>query len=581
MGEREERNLYNCKAKELFGQTKPSDKTVFMISYSTNNVSLISLFYPKDLMQNSFASVIPPFLVLVTACVTRKLNPSLIAGLISAAVIATDASLIGSINLLAKRFYEKLADIDTFYSYGFLIAIGTMITLIAYTGGVHALAKTIAPRLKRKSSAERYSFFLSMLLFIDDYLSNLTVGTVMRPLTDHVGIPRSKLAFLVHSLSGPLVILVPVSSWVAMITSNLHYAGVGQENTTAIKIYANPFFIYLSAIPFIFYSLILIASVWFIIHYNISYGPMQEHEQIAEQTGNLLGGKESPVATIPIDHQTHGSLFDLIFPLSTLIIGVVFGILYNGNCFIFGGTNSIMQALQQNNNPFAVLFFAGLGSLLLSLASAFIRKGITIASIPALFQDGFMLMIQAIIMITLASLLGAMLKSDLHTGEYLARTLLGSMSITILPFAFFLVALITAVMTGTSWGTIALLLPIAIPMLTATTTIPLPLDSSDIPFLFPVIGAIFSGAVCGDHVSPISETTIMAATSTASYPLDHAYTQIFYALPAIICSGISFLICGQLTGYSTSTNALLSLSIGLLSCLALLTGVHILYKKKI
>lgn len=581
MGEREERNLYNCKAKELFGQTKPSDKTVFMISYSTNNVSLISLFYPKDLMQNSFASVIPPFLVLVTACVTRKLNPSLIAGLISAAVIATDASLIGSINLLAKRFYEKLADIDTFYSYGFLIAIGTMITLIAYTGGVHALAKTIAPRLKRKSSAERYSFFLSMLLFIDDYLSNLTVGTVMRPLTDHIGIPRSKLAFLVHSLSGPLVILVPVSSWVAMITSNLHYAGVGQENTTAIKIYANPFFIYLSAIPFIFYSLILIASVWFIIHYNISYGPMQEHEQIAEQTGNLLGGKQSPVATIPIDHQTHGSLFDLIFPLSALIIGVVFGILYNGNCFIFGGTNSIMQALQQNNNPFAVLFFAGLGSLLLSLASAFIRKGITIASIPALFQDGFMLMIQAIIMITLASLLGAMLKSDLHTGEYLARTLLGSMSITILPFAFFLVALITAVMTGTSWGTIALLLPIAIPMLTATTTIPLPLDSSDIPFLFPVIGAIFSGAVCGDHVSPISETTIMAATSTASYPLDHAYTQIFYALPAIICSGISFLICGQLTGYSTSTNALLSLSIGLLSCLALLTGVHILYKKKI
>lgn len=532
-------------------------------------------------MQNSFASVIPPFLVLVTACVTRKLNPSLIAGLISAAVIATDASLIGSINLLAKRFYEKLADIDTFYSYGFLIAIGTMITLIAYTGGVHALAKTIAPRLKRKSSAERYSFFLSMLLFIDDYLSNLTVGTVMRPLTDHIGIPRSKLAFLVHSLSGPLVILVPVSSWVAMITSNLHYAGVGQENTTAIKIYANPFFIYLSAIPFIFYSLILIASVWFIIHYNISYGPMQEHEQIAEQTGNLLGGKQSPVATIPIDHQTHGSLFDLIFPLSALIIGVVFGILYNGNCFIFGGTNSIMQALQQNNNPFAVLFFAGLGSLLLSLASAFIRKGITIASIPALFQDGFMLMIQAIIMITLASLLGAMLKSDLHTGEYLARTLLGSMSITILPFAFFLVALITAVMTGTSWGTIALLLPIAIPMLTATTTIPLPLDSSDIPFLFPVIGAIFSGAVCGDHVSPISETTIMAATSTASYPLDHAYTQIFYALPAIICSGISFLICGQLTGYSTSTNALLSLSIGLLSCLALLTGVHILYKKKI
>jgi Na+/H+ antiporter NhaC len=418
-----------------------------------------------------------------------------------------------------------------------------------------------------------------MVLFIDDYLSNLTVGTVMRPLTDHVGIPRSKLAFLVHSLSGPLVILVPVSSWVAMITSNLHYSGVGQEARKSVKIFANPFFIYLNSIPFIFYSLILIASIWFIIHYHISYGPMRKHEHIAATTGNLLGGKPSPITTLPVDHHTEGTLFDLIFPLATLIFGVIAGILYRGNCYIFGGTNSIIEALQQNNNPFAVLFFAGLGSLIISFASALMRKRITITLVPTLIKEGFNLMIQAIIMITLASVLGALLKDDLHTGDYLARTLLHSMSITMLPFAFFMVALVTAVMTGTSWGTIALLLPIAIPMLIATTALPLPLDPADIPFLFPVIGAIFSGAVCGDHVSPISETTIMAATSTTSYPLDHAYTQIFYALPTIICTGISFLVSGQLTHYSLSTNALISFSVGLILCLALLTGIHLFYKK--
>jgi tetracycline resistance efflux pump len=530
-------------------------------------------------MQNTIASVVPPILVLVTACITRKLNPSLIAGLVSAAFIAADASPFGTIALLLKRFTEKILDIDTFYSFGFLIAIGSLIGLIAHTGGVQALAQTIAPRLKRKSSAERYSFFLSMLLFIDDYLSNLTVGTVMRPLTDHVGIPRAKLAYLVHSLSGPLVIMVPVSSWVAMITSNLHYAGVGQEAQSYVKIYANPFFVYLNAIPFIFYSIILIASIYFIIHYHISYGPMRVHEHIATKTGNLLGGKSEPIATLPVDHTIKGSLFDLIFPLASLIVSVIVGILYRGNCYLFGGTNTILQALQQNNNPFAVLFFASIISLALSFASALLRKRMTVTHIPLFIKDGFMLMIQAIIMITLASVLGAMLKDDLHTGEYLARTLLQSMSISLLPFAFFMVSLTAAIMTGTSWGTIALMLPIAIPMLIATTALPIPLVPADIPLLYPVIGAIFSGAVCGDHVSPISETTIMAATSTTSYPLDHAYTQIFYALPAIICSGIAFLISGQLAHYSLAMNAAISIGIGLALCIILLSALHLWYKK--
>lgn len=306
---------------------------------------------------------------------------------------------------------------------------------------------------------------------------------------------------------------------------------------------------------------------------------MRTHEHIAATTGNLLGGKPEPIATLPVDHTIQGSLFDLIFPLASLIVSVIVGILYRGNCYLFGGTNTILQALQQNNNPFAVLFFASIFSLVISFACALMRKRMTVPHIPVFIKDGFMLMVQAIIMITLASVLGAMLKDDLHTGEYLARTLLQSMSITMLPFAFFMVSLITAIMTGTSWGTIALMLPIAIPMLIATTALPLPLVPADIPLLFPVIGAIFSGAVCGDHVSPISETTIMAATSTTSYPLDHAYTQIFYALPAIICSGVSFLISGQLAQYSLAMNAAISIGVGLALCILLLIVLHLWYKK--
>lgn len=530
-------------------------------------------------MQSSFLSLIPPLLVLITACITRKLNPSLIVGLITGALIATHGSFTKSTSLLAQRFTEKIFDIETFYSYGFLIIAGILVTLVAHSGGIQALAHAIAPRLKKQSDAEQYSFFISMLLFIDDYLSNLTVGSVMRPLTDHMKIPRSKLAFLVHSLSGPLVILVPVSSWVAMITSQLNYAGVAQEVGPSVKVLANPFFVYLSSIPFIFYSFILIASVWFIIHYRISYGPMKKHETIAQNTGNLLGGKEAPITTVTVK-QHNGTLFDLIFPISTLVFGVIIGILYRGDCYLFGGTHSLMQALQQNEDPFFVLFTASLISLLLSIGSGLIRNTLTIRAIPSVIKEGFMLMFEALIMLTLASVLGAMLKSDLHTGEYLAHTLLGSMNPSLFPFAFFIVSTITAFMTGTSWGTIALLLPIAIPMLTSTATMALPLLPDAVPLLFPVLGAVFSGAVCGDHVSPISETTIMAATSTTSYPLDHAYTQIFYALPAMICSALSFLMCGYLTSYSLGIKALISVSIGISASILLLATLHMLYNSK-
>lgn len=530
-------------------------------------------------MNPSFLSIMPPLVFLCAAIITRKVNISLIVGIISGAYIASNFSLSDTISLTLKQFIDKITDIETVYSYGFLILTGSIIVLINLTGGIHALACAIEPRLKTKADAEKHSFFLSLLLFIDDYLSNLTVGNIMRPLTDRMNIPRAKLAYLVHSLSGPLVIMVPVSSWVATITSQLHYAGIGSTLETSSQIIGNPFFVYICTIPFIFYSIILISSVWYIIHSRISYGAMQEHEIIAETTGNVVGGKELPVARLEATNPS-GSLFDLLFPLALLVATIIGGILYKGNFYLFGGDASFIAALQRNDDPFFVLFNASLLTFTISSVLALFKKNISPRGIADVLYQGFVLMKDPIIMLLLASILGALLKNELYTGTYLAHTLLHDTSSTFLPLGFFIVSLIAAVMTGSSWGTFALMIPIAIPMLTATAQANTPLAIEDVILLFPVLGAIFSGAVCGDHISPISETTIMAGTSTASYPLDHAYTQFIYTIPIIIATACAYVVCGYTASYGTWYTIGLSVTSGITISILLLYVMHRYYNTK-
>jgi len=539
----------------------------------------------------SWLVLLPPIAVLFVTLITKRLNPSLIVGLISAALIATQFSLTGTMKLLIQRVFTQLTDPDNLYLYSFLIILGIIISLFEYTGAATAFAQRLTTRLRSGRSSQCAAITLSSTLFIDDYLSCLTTGYVMRPIMDRFNQPRVKLAYLIHSFSGPLVILAPISSWIALISSQLEKAGISSDPAGSSRIFADPFYVYLRSIPYIFYSIILIISVWFIVRRQISFVPMHEQEVIASQTGNLFGGKEPlTLGSINMESQ-NGSMWDLVIPLLALIIAFVSGILWAGGYVLFGGTRSFIEALQKNNQTALALFVASIITLIVASSIAFARKRCTLVAFKPISLNGIAMMKTSVIMVFLASTLGVMLKTDLQTGNYLAQTLLGTISIALLPLLFYIISIITALITGSAWGTIALLIPIAVQLvvslldaqlLTTFLDIPLPepIAGARLEMLFPVLGAIFSVAVCGNHLSPIAETTIMSSNSAGCYPIDHAITQFWYALPAIIAAGISFLLVGLSWRYLGSAHTFICLSIGIALCLASIVVANRLWKAK-
>ena len=515
-------------------------------------------------MPYTWLSLLPPLIVIVSVLITRKINIALLFGILSAALIVAQGNLITMSSLTMHRTFEHLTDIDNIYLYIFLIAISSIITLFTHTGSATACAHIISKRVKTKRGAETSSILLSFLMSIDDYLSILTVGIVMRPLADRLAIARTRLAFLVHSLAGSVVILTPISSWTAAILSQLDQAGINLNSTQNSKILADPFFVYLNTLPFMFYSLFIIASVWFIVRKQLSYGKLHQHEQRTEKQ------KITPQRVEMSAHKNQHSLAELLVPLGFLLGSVIIGILYTGGYHLFGGQHSFIDAFRYNNQTFFVMCISGCIAFAISCLMALRKRMLRIQEIPGIVIGGFILMYGAIQMVILASILGTFLQQDLMTGSYLAYLFLGSVPYFLLPVMIFITSLVITLATGSAWGTFALMLPITVQMLIALFKLTPPVDPEAITILFPALGAIFSGAVCGDHISPFSETTVMTATSTGTTPLNHAYTQLPYALPAIISTLLAFIVAGLLSLYPLWVQFAASIIIGIGTCLSML-----------
>ena len=471
------------------------------------------------------------------------MNSAFLAGIIAAAFIASNGSPAQAIVLQLTRFKETLCNSDNLFLYGFLIAVGTLIILFNKTGSLHNLTTLAAKRLKNGRQVETASILFSFLLFVDDYLSILTTGHIIQPIAQRFGIPRVKVAYLIHSLAGTVVILAPISSWVATITAQLNQAGIHSIVDTTTTVIADPFFIYLKTVPYLFYSFITIAAAFFIVRKGISYGPMYAYEH--EDTPLTQSAQEPHFKDNP-------PLWGIIIPFTVLLGMMFFGILYSGGFWLLGGNNSLIEALKNNANPFFIMFASAVAALCTGFFIGTYNKQCSVMHIPSIVFEGWHLMKGAIIMVFLSSTLAMMLKNDIFTGQYLASLFIGSVSLWLMPALFFIVSLMCALATGSAWGTFSLMLSIAIPMITTVLGVAIPAQPSMVSLLFPVLGAIFSGAVCGDHISPISETTIMAATSCGTSPLVHAYTQFPYALPVILSSLIAFLIAGYCTVQGSS-----------------------------
>lgn len=502
-------------------------------------------------MQLAWLSLLPPIIVIGAVYFTQRLNLSLMLGIISAALIATQGNVITALFLCGQEVVTHFTDMDNIYMYLLLIVISSLITLLTVTGAAAGCAQIIGKKMRTKRGVELSTIMLSFLLSIDDYLSILTVGFVMKPIADRFAVARTKLAYIVHALAGPLVIIMPISTWVAVILVQLDSAGINAN--APHKIIADPLYVYLKTIPFIFYSLLIVLSVCCFVVLRIGYGTIAQDERDAVVMNEDNG-------SIARDH----SLMEVLMPLVVFISGVLFGILYAGNYHLFGGDNSFFDAFRENDKTFLIFFISSLIAFILSVLLFVCKKKISCAQVPLLVYEGAGLMKSSIMMVALASILGTFLRLELQTGSYVAYLLLGTVSLWLIPVMLFIASLIITLTTGSAWGTFSLLIPITTQMLISLLQLTPPVELDQIPLLFPALGAVLSGAACGNHISPVADTTVMTATTTGIEPLEHAKSQFYYALPVVVGTLVSFIVVGLLYNHGFYKSFFVSLGAGIL-----------------
>ena len=523
------------------------------------------------MIEGSLWSLVPPAIVLFMGFYTRKVHLSLLSGVICSAVIASSWNPTEALKLTGSGLWDSLEigvilNPSTFWDSWnsficiFLIMLGILITMIHHSGGAWAYEKFIKSRLRDRKKVECSSLIMSKFLCIDDYFSSLTVGSVMHPITDSYKIPRAKLAFLVDAMAAPLAIICPVSSWVAAIVGFLRDNGVQSQAGQHTKILASPFLAYVNVIPFIVYSFVVIFGAWFIVLKGISFGFMGKHERHARETGNMFNGRENLHKHIDRSHLngTEPSLTDFFVPVFVLIASVLSGILYSGQWALLPGGHRVFMDAMREASAAQGLLIGGSIALSCTLIFYLFRKKLAFKTIPKMFAEGLKLMGPSCLVLILAWTLGGLLRNHLSTGQYLAGLLVGNLPTEFLPAMAFIASIVISFSIGSAWGTAAIMFPIGVQMILTIAQVPLPATLEQIPLLFPTLGAILSGSVAGDHISPISDTTIMSSTSTAMEHIDHVETQMSYAIPLIIITGISYLIPGFCLSLGAGYAALLT-----------------------
>lgn len=527
-------------------------------------------------------SLLPALAVLCVGYVTHRVMLSLSTGIVLAALITSNFAPWNTLKIIVLTMWDNL-QIEKFFSSAqfwtagnlficlFLLALGIFITMLQVSGGAYAYSLFARNKIKTTAGAETSSLVLSTGLFIDDYLSSLTTGSVMYPLTDTKNIPRAKLAFLVHSMACALTILCPFSSWGAAIIGFLGENGISETVNNNTLITANPFTFFLHILPFLFYSFLVIISTWFIVRFRISFGLMHKFEAIARTTGNLFGGEVPPVdKSNNIEHNPHHTtLLEFFVPIIVLLISVFSGFLYSGNWWGFGGQNSLLISLQQASAA-AALFIGGNITLVICTIFFVLRKRIEIKQLPEVYLEGIKLMYSAAVVLILAWTFGDFLRNHLHTGEYLAGLMLNSVTITVLPMILFFAACSICFTIGSAWGTAAMMFPIVIPLTLTMVNAPSQPVLEQVTILFPVLGAVLSGCVAGNNISPIADLTIMSSLSTRTKLKNHVHTQMQYALPGIFVTGLAFLLSGFLVQYGLVITIIIPLVTALIMNMLLL-----------
>lgn len=497
---------------------------------------------------NPIFAVLPPILALAIGIFSRRILLALFIGVFAAAFISKDFELIPA-SIYTFQCLLKNSDIlnlfnptailasDSLCICLFLIILGILITCIQKVGGALAVARFIRTRLHDRRQIEGSSILLSVFFFIDDYFSCLTVGSVMLSITDRYKIARAKLAFLVDSLAAPMAILCPFSGWVAafmgfIMDSGINLASPGQNPL----ILGSPFAVYLETMPYLFYSFIALIACIVISGFGISYGPMRIEEEKAARASTFNGEEEASI--VPAGH-----LIDFILPISIMIIATFAVMLQSGGYWLLGGKSDFLDALHHARGALGLLV-GGSIALAFSVVFFLIRSKMKVREVFPAFRDGALLMFSSVAVLILSWSLGDLMARDLHSGQVIAGFFVGSVPAFSVPAMFFISSLCIAFAIGSSWGTMAIMFPITVNFLVSMSEQAPPFDMHALPYLFPTLGAVLSGCIAGDHLSPIANTSILASTSCRISPALHFETQIGYGVPMILSAFIGFLVLG-------------------------------------
>ena len=473
-------------------------------------------------------SLLPPIVAIGLALITKEVYSSLFVGILTGGVVYAAASGGGFSGMFTAVVQDGLiANLADSYNVGilvFLVVLGVIVVLMNKAGGSRAYGEWAATHIKSRVGASIATFFLGVLIFVDDYFNCLTVGSVMRPVTDKHKVSRSKLAYLIDSTAAPICIIAPISSWAAAVSGTV-------EGVNGIRLF-------ISTIPYNLYALLTLLMVIFVSVTNINYGPMKLHEDNAEK-GDLFTTRNKVYDNDEEPATTKGKVIDLILPVVILIALCVVGMIYTGG--FFDGTDFI-NAFANCDASYG-LSLGSIGALIVIIGYFLCRKVLTFNECMDSIALGFKQMVPAILILTFAWTLKTM-TSFLDAGTFVSGIVESATAIQImLPLILFVVALGLSFATGTSWGTFGILIPIVTSVF--STELTNVTSTGEIPAMVIIcISACLAGAVCGDHCSPISDTTIMASTGAQCDHVNHVATQLPYALTVAAVSAVGYLLAG-------------------------------------
>ena len=506
----------------------------------------------SELVHAGFWSVVPPLVAIALSLITKEVIFSLLVGIMSGALIYTVLTGLGVVSVFTVTvgtMIGKLADSDNAAMVIFLALLGGLVAVVTRAGGSNAYGVWASAKIKSRQSAGLLTSFLGLLIFIDDYFNCLTVGTVMRPVTDRHRISREKLAYLIDATAAPVCVIAPISSWAASVIS--YYPT--QTGVTGMQAF-------IGSIPMNLYAVLTLCMViWLAVRKNGDYGPMALAERRATETGAPGNGTEDRSRPSGENDEldrlavaANGRVFDLIVPVAFLVIFSVLAMLWYGG-FWDGEGKSLFDAFGDTSAGFA-LALGGFGALTAAFFLFVPRRLISFKDFFTTVGAGIKSMTPAIIILTLAWTISGICRDLLNTGNYVAALVeASSMPVALIPAIMFIIAAALSFSTGTAWGTFGILIPITISICDIVA-----------PQLSVVsLSAVLAGSVFGDHCSPISDTTILSSTGAACDHIAHVATQIPYALTVAAVCFVGYIIAGFASPLGFAVSAAITLPVSL------------------